>query len=366
MGFKDTIQNIFKSSSPARNQIAGGGLTGSGLDAFNINNNDGFMPLQINPDGKPQNDIAKYTTIYHLNRVRQDIMNWRNAVLEMEQIYIPHRVKVQLLYEDTALNAQVQASMRKRKNLVLLKDFQIVDKSGKKDEVTTKLFNQHWFYNIENYILDAQFYGYSLINWTNIKNGVPADIKIIRRQFISPDRRIISPFPYSLMGHSIDSDDITNWSLYVDTPNQHGLSPCGYGLLYECANYEIILRNLMGYNADYIEKYGMPITVVDTMKTDDDERKYLEDMIKTLGSSGYIIKDPQDTVTLQGYDNVGVGFQSYADLEERLEKKISKLILGHADALDSTPGKLGGSQGEESPTPTDPSCLFFIRSTKEV
>lgn len=30
-------------------------------------------------------------------------------------------------------------------------------------------------------------------------------------------------------------------------------------------------------------------------------------------------------------------------------KYISKIILGHADALDSIPGKLGGGQGDENP-----------------
>jgi len=40
----------------------------------------------------------------------------------------------------------------------------------------------------------------------------------------------------------------------------------------------------------------------------------------------------------------------YENLEQRCEKKISKILLGHADALDSTPGKLGsGQDGDESP-----------------
>jgi phage gp29-like protein len=33
----------------------------------------------------------------------------------------------------------------------------------------------------------------------------------------------------------------------------------------------------------------------------------------------------------------------------KVEKIISKIILGHADALDSVPGKLGASQGDTSP-----------------
>lgn len=342
MGLIDKITGLVKVGQTKNNLLPSGGL-----DGFQLNN-DGYMPLQINSDGKKENDIAKYTTIYHLNRVHQDIAAWRNAVLEMEQIYIPHRVKVQLMYEDTVLNGHVQSAIRKRKNLILLKDFEFKYDDGTVDKETTKLFKQHWFNTIQSFILDGLYFGYNLVNWTAIKNGIPVDIKTIRKQFISPDRRNIAPFPYSLMGHSLDDEDIADWSLYIDTPNQHGLSPCGYGLLYEVANYEIILRNLLGYNADYTEKYGMPLTVINTNKVDEDERGYLEKMVKNLGSSGYLIKDPSDDVQFTSYDKVGEGFKSYADLELRCEKKISKLLLGHADALDSIPGMLG-NQSSDTP-----------------
>jgi hypothetical protein len=57
-----------------------------------------------------------------------------------------------------------------------------------------------------------------------------------------------------------------------------------------------------------------------------------------------------DTIEFLDTSLGGTGYKGYADLESRIEKKISKLILGHADALDSTAGKIGASQGEDSPT----------------
>ena len=315
---------------------------------FNINNNDGYKPIQNNPDGKPANDIAKYTTIYHLNRTKQNIKNFRDAILEAEEIYIPHRVKMQLMYEDTVLNSQVKACMEKRKNLVLLKDFQFVFEDGTVDEQTTKFFTNHWFSLMQEYILDSLFFGYNLINWTDIKDGIPVGIKTARKQFISPDRRVISPFPYSIMGHSIDSEDIKDWTLYCETPNQHGISPSGYGMLLECANYEILLRGINSYNADYCERYGMPTIVATSDAIDDDERDYLEKSLENIGSNGYIIKRSTDEMEFLEYKAVGQGYQSYANFEERLNKNISKLLLGHADALDSIPGMLG-NQGSDTP-----------------
>jgi hypothetical protein len=68
-----------------------------------------------------------------------------------------------------------------------------------------------------------------------------------------------------------------------------------------------------------------------------------------MGSAGYIVKDALDEIELVESSISGQGFKIFGEFEKRLEQKISKLVLGHADAIDSTPGKLGGGQGEISP-----------------
>jgi hypothetical protein len=57
-----------------------------------------------------------------------------------------------------------------------------------------------------------------------------------------------------------------------------------------------------------------------------------------------------DELDLVESSGSGQGFKIYESLERRCEQKISKILLGHADALDSTTGKLGATQGEDSPT----------------
>lgn len=314
----------------------------------NAQPNSQMFPRMLDPNGKGKNDIAHYQQMFHLQRLKQDIKMWREAVYEAEIPFVPHRVKMQVLFRDTVLNAHVMSCIRKRKNLTLLKDFALVNSKGKIDEKYTKTLKSKWFDDMINYILDAEYYGFSMINWTGIQNGKPTGVKTIRKEFISPDRHNISTYPYGLYGLDFDNEEIKDWSLYVSTNSPHGISECGYGLLYEVAMYEIYLRNLIGYNADYIEKYGMPLTVVDTIKTDEDERGYLEDALRNLGASGFMIKDPTDSIQFVEYSQAGTGFKSYADLEKRCENKISKLILGHSDALDSIPGLLG-NQGSDTP-----------------
>jgi phage gp29-like protein len=68
-----------------------------------------------------------------------------------------------------------------------------------------------------------------------------------------------------------------------------------------------------------------------------------------MGSEGYILLDAMDELELVESKGMGSGYKIYENLEQRCEKKISKIILGHSDALDSTSGKLGSSEGKESP-----------------
>jgi hypothetical protein len=68
-----------------------------------------------------------------------------------------------------------------------------------------------------------------------------------------------------------------------------------------------------------------------------------------MGNNGVAVIDPQDEIEFIESKNSGSAFESYANFEKRLEAKISKIILGHADAIDSVPGKLGNSN-KQSPS----------------
>jgi hypothetical protein len=94
----------------------------------------------------------------------------------------------------------------------------------------------------------------------------------------------------------------------------------------------------------------MPYRIGKTTKTEESERAELEAAVRDMGSAGYAIVDPMDEISFLENSMSGTGYLSYESLEERCQKVISKLVLGHADAMDSTPGKLGaGQDGEESP-----------------
>lgn len=299
--------------------------------------------------GDSRRDLSNIISPVQLQRMRQDMQSWREAVNEAELAWYPHRVKMQRIFVDTVLNGHVEACMELRKDLTKLREFKLCDLAGNENEKVTGLFKQQtWFSNFVGYALDAQAYGYSLVSMGDIVKDAFPKLSIIRRWNVSPDRYNVAVFVYSLTGVDFREDPYRPWHIYVPTPSDHGVSPCGYGYLYKVALYEIVCRNLLGQNVTFTELYSQPYRVGKTPKTEETERQDMATALSSMGSNGWAVIDTDEVIEFIETNLGGTGWQGYENLEKRCEAKISKIILGHADALDSIPGKLG-NDGEESP-----------------
>jgi phage gp29-like protein len=297
----------------------------------------------------PQRNLTNRIAPVQLQRLRHDVAMWREAVVEAENAWYPHRVKMQRLYIDTILNGHVYSLMERRKDLTLLRDYRFIDIEENENKELKDLFNAEWFDLLVGYILDALFFGYSLVSLGDIDNDTFTNTSLIRRWNVSPDRLNVPEFIYSLSGSKFMEEPYKDWHLWVNTPSENGVGTCGYGLFYKIALYEIFLRNTLGYNGDYVELFAMPYRVGKTTKTEEGERAELEAAIQNMGSAGWALIDPMDEIEFLEIGSGGSGFAAYESLEERCEKKVSKIILGHEDAVSSTPGQLGSGQGEDNP-----------------
>jgi len=294
-------------------------------------------------------NLTNYIAPVQLQRLRHDVAMWREAVIEAENAWYPHRVKMQRLYIDTILNGHVFSLMDRRKDLTLLRDWCFKDQKGEEIETIKDMFNQEWFDLVVGYSLDALFFGYSLISLGDIEGDMFKSTSLIRRWNVSPDRMNVAEFIYALSGAKFADEPYKDWHLWVNTPSENGVGTCGYGLFYKIALYEIFLRNTLGYNGDFVELFAMPYRVGKTTKTEESERAQLEAAIQNMGSAGWAIVDPMDEIDFLENGMAGSGYTAYESLEERCQKTVSKIVLGHSDAMDSTPGKLGSGQGEDNP-----------------
>lgn len=314
--------------------------------------------IGINTGQRTDQDALKKNLSYFIapiqfNRIKHDLKMWREAEVEATLAYTPQRIRMQRMFLDTGKNEHVKACLVKRNRLTTLRKFKICDDDGKEDENLTKLFKKKWFRKFLIHVLNANYYGYSLISLGAVVNDAFPDLDVIRRWNVSPDRDNVTAFVYSLSGPDFKDKEYEPWHIWVPTATETGEGKCGYGLFYEIAKTEILLRNNTQYNADYQEVFGQPIRVAHTTKTEEHERGELDKALRNMGSQAYIILDDgDDKIELIESKNAGTAYQSYGDFEKRMEARITKVILGHADAMASIPGKLGSGQkqgAEESP-----------------
>jgi len=307
-----------------------------------------FNWLNSNEQNKDKK-IIKPTQKKSTNRQKQSSITWRDSIVQAENPYYPLRWKMQELYLDTILNSQVIACIERRKDLTLLRDWEFVKPSGTVDKNTNELMNTLWFRNFISYSLDAIFFGYSMINLGSIINNEFPNIQITRRDFVSTDYNLILNNSSVLDGTDVTDPKYYNWNILVKTTQPTGVNNCGYGLLYPVGILEVYLRNLLGLNADNIELFTQPFRVGKTDKTNEEERDFFENMLADFGSNSWALIDPEDSIEFLQTNNGGNTYDAYSNFEKRLEDKVAKIILGHADALDSTPGKLGATSGEDNP-----------------
>lgn len=280
-----------------------------------------------------------------MERSRKDLSDWKDAIESAEDAWLPYRVGMQTMYEITVLNEHLAACMERRKDLTLLREFEVQNANGEKDKKWTEYFQKTWFtHNVLNFILDAQAYGYNLISIGDIKDSIPVNPTIIQRRYISPDRHQVSPFEYNPSGIDFRDEPYSKWHIWVSTLPTNGISNCGYGLLYNVAKSEIYLRNNLAFNTSFIQMFAQPYRLLKTSKTEGPERDAAQAALEAMGDAGYIMLDLMDELEFLNDGAGGNGYKSYNDFEHRLEAKISKLWLGHADAIDSVPGKLGSTQ----------------------
>lgn len=319
----------------------------SGIGAGKSSN---YGYLKNDPSAVAHN-LLNYLTPVQLSRLRVDIAGWRDGIVEAERAYYPFRVRQQRIFIDTVLNAFVAGLIERRKGLTLLRSYDMVDSKGQPSETLTQAMEaQLWLPQFHTYAWEALAYGYSLIAMGDIEDNVYKQVSLIPRWFISPDRHEVSSYIYGTSGIDFREGEVADWHIYCSTPSDNGVSPTGYGFLYSVALYEIYLRNTLGYNADFVELFAMPYRVGKTTKTTEAERAKLEEAVRNMGSAGYAITDPEDEITFLESKLGGEGYKGYGDFEKRCQDMIATLILGHADAVSSVPGKLGGTQKQGGAT----------------
>lgn len=263
--------------------------------------------------GQRQPAIIKLTQPKRFNIDTADFMT---AIKAAENVDYTQRAKLYDLYNDILLDTHLSSVIDKRKAAILSSNIEF-HRNGKPDEEINEQLFSPWFYRCVADILDARFWGFSLLQF--YKNDEWIDYDLVPRKHVDPIRKLILTRQTDIQG--------TSWEEFEDLLFIGGSTDLG--LLARAAPWIIYKRNTAADWAQFSEVFGMPIQEY-TYETDDEEARAraLQDA-NSIGSLATFIHGKDTELQLREAGNKTGSAEVYDKFIERCNSEISKLILGN-------------------------------------
>jgi len=278
---------------------------------------------------KPQSaSVTKYITLeQQLQRVRADAEKFKIALQAAESTMYPNRFLLCQVYQQIVLDAQVEAGMLQRKSKVLSQKFNVLNAKGEPDEEKTKLINQKWFYDFLNLGLDSIFWGFSLIQFSDVKDNRFEYAELVPRIYVIPEKDLVRNNTATVTdGVNFTEKPYSNWCVGIGEKKN-------LGILMKLAPYVIWKKNAMFAWSEFAEIFGSPIRLGKTNVRDEVTRKNMENTLKNMSVATWAVMDLEDTIELAQATRTDA-FQVFDKLVERCNSEITKIILGQTGTTD--------------------------------
>lgn len=256
-------------------------------------------------------------------RFNIDTSDFMAAIHAAENVDYAQRTKLYDLYTDILLDAHLSSVIDKRKNAVLSSSVEF-QRNGKPDDAINEQILSPWFYRCVSDILDARFWGFSLLQF--YKNNEWIDYDLVPRKHVEPIHKLILSRQTDIQGISWDEfSDL----LFVGRD-------ADLGLLAKAAPWVIYKRNTTADWAQFSEVFGMPIQEYIYDTDDEDARERALQDANSIGSLATFIHGKDTELQLREAGNKTGSADVYERLVERCNSEISKLILGNTLTTESS------------------------------
>jgi hypothetical protein len=285
--------------------------------------------------GDNSNILIQQIDIRQVNRSTVDIETWRTAIRSAESVINPTRKLLYDLYADMMLDGRLSSAIGKRIMAITTTELKFSE-NGKDNDDINALINTEEFAQLQEYILESIFYGYSLISFEFLPDKIVPTL--IDRRHVKPELNLVVRNPGDMSGIDYTVPPHTDWTIAVGNPKN-------LGKIMAVCQYVIYKRGGFGDWAQFAELFGMPFRKGKYNGYDEQARKMLDTALKEMGSAAYvIIPEGTDVDVIQNYGNAGSN-AVYKELRLACNEEISTSILGQT--LTMTQGDKGArSLGE--------------------
>lgn len=275
-------------------------------------------------------------------RTKEDIKNWRTALLFAESVTMPDRAELIKIYNDVMLDGHINGIINAIKNKIKAKEFLIIKPNGEKDDDVTKLFEKEWFFKFLDFIIESKFWGYSLIQLGDIKNDGFPYIELVPREYVIPEWQIVKKDLYKGRskkdGFFYNEPPLKNWFIFVGEKKD-------MGLLNIASPHALSKKNLLNSAWEFAELFGMPVRIGKTDIRDEQRRKQMEEMLEKMGSAAWGAFDKDDTLEFVESSKSDV-YKVFIEPIKFSNDEISKAFTGQMAAFEEK-SFVGSAQVQE-------------------
>jgi len=266
-------------------------------------------------------------------REREDVGNWRDALSLAESVDHPDRTRLIKIYKDIDLDGHISGIISSIKNKIKSKPFIIVNSNGDTDDEKTEQFEKEWFFKFIDFIIEAPFWGYSLVQLGSIVDDGFPNIEIIPREYVVPERSLVKKDLHEGRNRNGENaffykeDPLKDWFIFIGENND-------MGLFNKAAPHALSKKNLFAEMWEYGELFGMPIRLGKTDINDTQRRQQMERMFTHQGSAEWLVVDKDDDVTFVDRGTIADAVDVFIEPIKLSNEEISKAFAGQVATFD--------------------------------
>ncbi|MDL2314776.1 DUF935 domain-containing protein [Bacteroidales bacterium OttesenSCG-928-C19] len=255
-----------------------------------------------------------------IDRSRKDIQKWRSSIMLAENIDDPRWFALQDLIDDM-IDGHLASVRDIRKSATTNHRFYVRDKKTQSElDEQTNFLKKKWFYDFLKEALEAIPRKYTVLELQRIGDTI---------KFTSIPRRNICP---KLKRVYLEVAG-TKFIDYSQIPNVIEIvHDSKFGIINDIMPNAIWKRNLLQANAEFSERFGMPLITALTSNMADVPR--IENSLKNLGEAGTGVLPIGSDIKIHALANAGNPEQVYLKPVEFHDNQMSKRFLGSTTITD--------------------------------
>lgn len=255
-----------------------------------------------------------------LSRQAAAINRWQAARMTAESEIMPNNTELIRIYKDIEIDAHLWALTQTLRLKTLANAFAVYNENDEIDQDATDLFTKKWFREVQVAVVDADLYGFSLVQLGDIVNGCFIEAEVVPREYVVQQKGGVKKNvgnPNDLI--PFNASGFQNWLVPIGRVRD-------LGILDKAAPLVIKKKEVISAWSEAAELFGMPMRIGRTNIQDADKRENMENMLSNMGEAAWGLFDNDDVIELIQTSKTDFS-NLYNSFIERVNSELSKLLL---------------------------------------